>query len=193
MNISQPAILSDAEMRHELISYAENHPEMSNRQDMLNLALSDADLYARGESLAHVTASSWIISHDQRHVLLIEHAKYNIMIPPGGHVDPGETPIQAAIRETEEEVGLNFLVSLSSSFFHADVHQVPESPGRGEPAHWHVSVYYPFWNKHNSIVMLNEAECLSHKWVSISELLECPAQELRKMAQKTTSLLDRAR
>ena len=26
--------------------------------------------------------------------------------PPGGHVDPGETPIQAAVRETFEESGL---------------------------------------------------------------------------------------
>ena len=26
--------------------------------------------------------------------------------PPGGHVDPGETPIQAAVRETHEESGL---------------------------------------------------------------------------------------
>ena len=32
--------------------------------------------------------------------------KPNMYGPPGGHVDPGETPIQAAVRETFEESGL---------------------------------------------------------------------------------------
>jgi 8-oxo-dGTP pyrophosphatase MutT (NUDIX family) len=39
-------------------------------------------------------------------VLLRFHDKYDKWLSVGGHVDPGENPIQAGIREAKEEVGL---------------------------------------------------------------------------------------
>ncbi len=43
-------------------------------------------------------------------VLLRMHDKYNVWLAPGGHVDPGESPDEAAIREAKEEVGLNVML-----------------------------------------------------------------------------------
>lgn len=42
----------------------------------------------------------------ERQVLLRKHEKYGIWLSVGGHVDPGEDPVQAAVREVVEEVGL---------------------------------------------------------------------------------------
>ena len=41
-----------------------------------------------------------------RHVLLVERDDGHGWAIPGGHVDPGEAPLSAAIRELEEETGL---------------------------------------------------------------------------------------
>lgn len=40
-------------------------------------------------------------------VLLLKHKKLGMWLPPGGHVDDGETPDQAALRELKEEAGLD--------------------------------------------------------------------------------------
>ena len=39
--------------------------------------------------------------------LLLHHRKLNMWLPPGGHIDPHELPDVAALREVEEETGLN--------------------------------------------------------------------------------------
>lgn len=40
-------------------------------------------------------------------VALHEHLHLGRLLPPGGHVDPGEAPHEAALRETGEETGLD--------------------------------------------------------------------------------------
>ena len=50
------------------------------------------------------TATVYIIENEK--VLLIYHKKLKKWLPPGGHIDPNETPSEAAIREAREETGL---------------------------------------------------------------------------------------
>lgn len=50
----------------------------------------------------------YVFTPDFEHLLFIRHRKGPIAgywLPPGGHVDPGETPSAAAVREVFEETG----------------------------------------------------------------------------------------
>ena len=49
------------------------------------------------------TTSVYLV--DKSKVLLIQHRKLNKWLPCGGHVEPNETPIEAAHREVMEESG----------------------------------------------------------------------------------------
>jgi 8-oxo-dGTP pyrophosphatase MutT (NUDIX family) len=87
----------------------------------------------------HVTGSGVVIG--PRGVLLLEHRRLGIWLQPGGHIDPGETPWDAALRESREETGLE--VSFTGPFddagvpelIHVDVHE----GGRG---HTHLDLRY---------------------------------------------------
>lgn len=53
------------------------------------------------------------VIEDQR-VLLIKHPKLGKWLPPGGHLEEGETPDLCALRELEEETGIKGEVVSSS-------------------------------------------------------------------------------
>ncbi len=55
-----------------------------------------------------LTASGTLI-HDHK-VLLVKHKKLGFWLTPGGHIDPGEMPHQAAVREFWEETGIKVRV-----------------------------------------------------------------------------------
>lgn len=50
-------------------------------------------------------AATTFIVHEGRTLLLL-HRKLGKWLPPGGHIDPHELPDVAALREVEEETGL---------------------------------------------------------------------------------------
>jgi 8-oxo-dGTP pyrophosphatase MutT (NUDIX family) len=60
----------------------------------------------------HFTASGVVLYKD--HVLLVHHRRLGAWLPPGGHIEEGELPPDAACREVLEETGLP--VRILSSF-----------------------------------------------------------------------------
>ncbi len=62
------------------------------------------DPFDRDADPVHVTGSAIVTG--PRGVVLHLHKRLGIWMQPGGHVDPGEQPWEAALRETREETGL---------------------------------------------------------------------------------------
>lgn len=58
-----------------------------------------------------LTASGCLIHHQR--VLLVKHRKLGVWLCPGGHIEPGELPHQAAEREFWEETGIKVQAKLA--------------------------------------------------------------------------------
>lgn len=73
----------------------------------------------------HVTGSAIVRDLDGR-VLLHRHKRLGIWLQPGGHLDPGEPPWGAAVRETQEETGVAARHAAADPvLIHVDVHEGP--------------------------------------------------------------------
>ena len=73
----------------------------------------------------HVTGSAIVLDGDDR-VLLHRHKRLGRWLQPGGHLEPGEAPWEAASRETVEETGLRARhPAAGPQLLHVDVHEGP--------------------------------------------------------------------
>ncbi len=98
----------------------------------------------------HFTATAFISARG--HTLLIWHSKLRMWLPTGGHCEPNEDPIQAAIREAHEESGLTVHIIRPLDMPELDPRQVKPPPAvmgifdidaPGQPFHQHIDfVYY---------------------------------------------------
>jgi 8-oxo-dGTP pyrophosphatase MutT (NUDIX family) len=84
--------------------------------------------------IRHVTASAIVVG--RRGVVLHLHKRLGLWLQPGGHIDAGEHPAQAAVREAVEELGMAVAHPADGpQLIHVDVHPGP----RG---HRHYDVRY---------------------------------------------------
>lgn len=110
----------------------------------------------------HVTASAIVLDEHER-VLMHRHKRLGIWLQPGGHIDPGEAPEAAAVREVLEETGV--VASHPSDgprIVHVDVHEGP----RG---HVHLDLRYLLHASSDCPLAPDEHESQEVDWLPAEE------------------------
>ena len=135
--------------------------------------LGDAIL-TRESEIAHMTASSIIVSPDRRRTLMAFHRIYNSWAWTGGHAD-GEDDFEAvARREAQEETGISGLRRLGGGIASIEILPVWAHMKRGRPvgSHLHLNVSYLFEADDSLPLSVREDENSAVGWLAVDRLGE---------------------
>ena len=130
-----------------------------------NKVLSSNNPYSRSTEAGHITASGLVIKDDK--ALLIFHPYIKQWFQPGGHIDDGEEPIEAAIREVFEETGV--VCESLNGFLHPidiDLHEIPANPKKSESAHLHIDLLFVL----QVIEERDSPENIQKEWVPFDQI-----------------------
>lgn len=124
---------------------SENEREESSVFKIIKHLESDpSNIFNRKNYAGHIT-SSGIVLNDEK-LLLIHHPFLGKWIQPGGHVEDGESPMDASIREVFEETGFATKPHpwhLENKIpFDINIHEIPENKKKGEEGHLHFDFRY---------------------------------------------------
>lgn len=124
------------------------------------------------------TSSTYILEDNK--VLLIFHKKLQKWLPPGGHIDPNETPPEAAVREAFEETGLHIEIIPQENIWVDEsnacsierpylclLQEIPEY--KGVPAHQHIDMVF-ISRPVNGRLLENPQETDGIRWFSWEEV-----------------------
>lgn len=113
-------------------------------------------------------------------VLLRMHEKYHTLLAVGGHIELNEDPIQAAVRECKEEVGLDIEIYDPNPTpppmgprerylpvpQHMNIHYLPDSSDR--PPHQHIDLVYYATSNSDQVIPENDDD--QWMWLSAEEV-----------------------
>lgn len=159
--------------RENLICLLENYiplytEEQQYKEKILDFINKSDIIFGKKNKAGHITSSAWIVNRDRSKVLLTHHQKLDRWMQLGGHTEEEELVLQGALREAQEESGLEYIKSLSDNIFDIDVHSIPEY--KGEPAHVHYDIRFVFEADSEEMPKISK-ESKDVKWIPIEKVI----------------------
>lgn len=158
-----PTTAEETQSKNRIISFIESHEHC----------------FQRSLQSGHITASAWLLSKDKTQALLMHHTRLDKWLQPGGHCDGNPDVLSVAIREAQEESGMNAIVAVSTSIFDIDVHPIPAN--KREKEHYHYDIGFLLHVTSDEHPVGNE-ESKELRWFgkNADELPVCDTAVLRK-------------
>lgn len=166
-------------MKENLIRQIENYPPFNEQEErdkalILGWIRNNENAFSRENSVAHITASAWVVNKDRSKVLMVYHNIYNSWSWLGGHAD-GETDLlSVAIREVKEEAGISNVRPVSEEIFSLESLTVDGHVKKGNyvSSHLHLNITYLLEADSEEQVSVKADENSGVMWFSLEDALE---------------------
>lgn len=161
----------------EIIEQYETKNEQEKRDQSLMLEqmeLVGEQILTRESETAHMTSSGVVLNPTMDKMLMIHHKLYNTWAWTGGHADGEDDPLETAIREAQEETGVEIILPLSTEAASIEVLPVfgHQKKGAYVSTHLHFNISYILIAEESEVLQVNEEETNGVEWVSVSKIPE---------------------
>lgn len=149
-----------------------NEQEEKDKEMMLSFIEKNEDYLERKNRIAHFTASLWVVNPSKTKVLMIYHNIYNSWSWTGGHADGEEDLKTVAMRELEEETGVQNAKLVSEKIFSLESLTVDGHEKRGEyvSSHLHFNVTFLAVAKEEEKLIIKPDENNGVRWFENKEI-----------------------
>jgi 8-oxo-dGTP pyrophosphatase MutT (NUDIX family) len=114
----------------------------------------------------HLVSYFVLIDNKQGKILLVDHRKAKLLLPPGGHVEKNENPKKTVEREIREELGIEADFISGFPFFITVTKTVNIDAG-----HTDVSLWYLLKGDSTKSLIYDKGEFSGYHWLSFDEVL----------------------
>lgn len=136
----------------------------------------------------HLVCYFLLVDRRSNAVLLCDHRLSGLWLPTGGHVEPGEHPVDTVRREVVEELGIEARFDAETGaepFFLT----VTETVGDPTARHTDVSLWFALEGQRGQVIHPDEREFTSVRWWDVGELHSAaPARREPHLIRAITAL-----
>lgn len=169
-------------------------PHEAKRFDLLQRQLaSDPAVFLRSNMAGHVTSSAAVLNRAGNRILLIHHRFLNKWLTPGGHYEGPGSLLDSALREVEEETGVDNAAAhpwtLSGGMpLDIDSHEVPSRPEKVEGRHVHHDFLFLAVAPNEADLRAQLSEVCAAVWAPVSDLRKSSDRRVLLLHQKLLSV-----
>lgn len=157
--------------------------ETLHRQFALHWIESGAELFRiKKPDTPHTHLVAYAVFIADGKILLTDHKRSGLWLPPGGHVEPGEHPQNAVQREAFEELSVKADFLLPDPLFLTVTKTVQETPG-----HTDVSLWYILKGNTSDVFHFDQTEFTQIRWFSLEEIPAKTDPHMSRFVQKLSS------
>lgn len=188
MAMLSPLVLGDLmpqrmQLLEQLRAYkAINKEEAATKAQIIDFVERTPACFVRSNTEGHITGSCFLLDPAGDKVLLTHHKKIGKWLQLGGHADGDPDILRVALREAQEESGIEAIEPVTSGIFDIDIHPIAEH--KGITAHLHYDIRFVLQAKRADYKISSESNDLA--WIPLTLLSRFSAENdsLSRMAKK---------
>ncbi len=155
-----------------------NEQEERDKKLILHCLKYQENIFSRENALVHMTASAWVVNKARTKVLMVYHNIYDSWSWMGGHADGEEDLLSVALREVQEESGIQKVHPVTEDIYSLEVLTVDGHVKHGAyvSSHLHLNVTYLLEASEKESLHMKPDENSGVAWFGLEEAVEASSE-----------------